>query len=333
MQEQLEARSFLIYERDIEYLLATMEILTPYKVNPKIGEVYGEEFVSRLKSEYPLLFEFYANSSIECNTGIFELMLEYDMKDFSLEKFFGFMKSLPREIFVSKFLGISEEEAHTLIGSEAEQVSYYQRNKEDFKSFFAVEVLFQKTEWLIDTYYKFAKAFRTKQAEEYLEQQEKTILEWKEKIGIGVAKEGPLQHSETIMGKSFHNRGPYEEFYFMPSVFLPLRCCRWFARNQILIFNVNKEQGQQNEQVSEMLKMLSDKTRYKILVLLKEKKNLSGIEIAEHMGLSASTVSHHMSQLKNSGLVHEEPAGNTKYYSINEHGIKNCIQNLEKTFL
>lgn len=333
MQEQLETRSFFIYEKDIEYLLATLEILTPYKVNSKIGDVYGDDFVATLKNEYPLLFEFYANSSGECSTGIFELMLEYDMKDFSLEKYFGFMKSLPKEVFVSKFLGISEEEARKLIGSEEEQILYYQQNREDFKSFFAVEVLFQKTEWLLDTYYKFAVSFRTKQAEEYLEQHEKTILEWKEKLAKGVKQEGPLHYSEIIMGKSFHNRGPYEEFYFMPSVFMPMRCCRWFAGNQILIFNVNKEQGQQNEQVSEMLKMLSDKTRYKILVLLKEKKNLNGIEIAEHMGLSTSTVSHHMSQLKNSGLVHEEPAGNTKYYSINEHGMKNCINILEKTFL
>ena len=61
--------------------------------------------------------------------------------------------------------------------------------------------------------------------------------------------------------------------------------------------------------------------------------NANGIEIAEHMNLATSTVSHHMSQLRNSGLVHEEPAGNTKYYSLNTHCIKNCIETLEKTFL
>lgn len=85
--------------------------------------------------------------------------------------------------------------------------------------------------------------------------------------------------------------------------------------------------------ISEALKMLSDKTRYQILVLLKEKKSMNGIEIAEQMKLAPSTVSHHMTHLKNSGLVHEEPAGNTKYYSINTHCMKNCIETLEKTFL
>ena len=69
------------------------------------------------------------------------------------------------------------------------------------------------------------------------------------------------------------------------------------------------------------------------LVLLKEKKSMNGIEIADQMKLAPSTVSHHMTHLKNSGLVHEEPAGNTKYYSINVHCMKNCIETLEKTFL
>lgn len=333
MQKQSETKSYFIYRRDIEYLLATLGILTPYDANRKIGEVYGETFIAELREKYALLFEFYDNLSKEYSTGIFEPMLEYDMNKFTLETYFQYMLDLPGEKFVSSFLGLKIEETRELLSSEKEQVLFYQRNREIFKSFFVVEVLFQKTDWLIKTYYEMAVSLRTEVAEKYLTENESYILPWEEKIMKGAAQEGPLQYSESIMGKSFRNRGPYLKFFFMPSLFIPMRCCRWFADNQILIFNVNKDDDLQSEQIAEGLKMMSDKTRYKILVLLKEKKSLSGIEIAEYMGLATSTVSHHMTQLKNSGLVHEETVGNTKYYSINEYGIKNCISVLEKTFL
>jgi DNA-binding transcriptional ArsR family regulator len=135
------------------------------------------------------------------------------------------------------------------------------------------------------------------------------------------------------MGKNFHNRGPFENFYFMPAIFMPIRGCRWFEQHQILIFDAVSLGQQDNRMIADALKMLSDKTRYQILVLLKAKKSMNGIEIAEQMKLATSTVSHHMTHLKNSGLIHEEPVGNTKYYSINRHSMKNCIETLEKTFL
>ena len=100
-----------------------------------------------------------------------------------------------------------------------------------------------------------------------------------------------------------------------------------------MIFDAIRLGQLDNQMIAEALKMLSDKTRFQILKLLKANKSMNGIEIAEQMKLAPSTVSHHMNHLKKSGLVHEEPAGNTKYYSINIHCMKNCIETLEKTFL
>ena len=174
---------------------------------------------------------------------------------------------------------------------------------------------------------------RIEEAENYLDAYTREIQAWKVKMKEELRNANGLEYSESLMGKSFHNRGPYESFYFVPSIFMPIRCCRWFEKKQIMIFDAIRLGQQDNQMIADALKMLSDKTRFQILKLLKERKSMNGIEIAEQMKLAPSTVSHHMSHLKKSGLVHEEPAGNTKYYSINIHCMKNCIETLEKTFL
>lgn len=50
---------------------------------------------------------------------------------------------------------------------------------------------------------------------------------------------------------------------------------------------------------------MSDKTRREILVMLKE-RNLSAGEIAEKFSLTKATVSHHLSVLRQAGLVDTE---------------------------
>lgn len=336
MYEELQSQVYFVYEREIEYLLAGAELLVPYHINPKIWEAYDVQFVEEKKREFPLLFEFYKGMSKEnglSGLGFIEFLLEYNMKDFRLEQFYEYLKKLPKERFLSKFLQEPKEKIRKIMSSEQEQILYYQEKPECFQSYFSVEILFQKTEWLLETYFRFVQELATKQAEKYLSGQEPQILNWKDRIAQGVQKEGPLHYSEIIMGKSFYNRGPYKNVYFMPSVFMPMMACRWFGEDQILMFDGIRWDNPGSSKMADMLKMLGDKTRYRILVLLKERVRLSGVEIAESMNLSTSTVSHHMTQLKNSGLINEESAGNTKYYSVNEYSIKNCIDILGKTFL
>lgn len=333
MIEKLSSNAYFMYIKDIEYILAAMELLSGFGVNPKIREVYDEAFVEQQKNEYPLLFELYDHIGKGFSIEILEFMMSFDMSEFTLEKYFEYVMTLDKEEFLSIFLQKPLDEVKQALHSEGEQLAFYQKYKEELKSYFAVEILFQKTEWLVESYYKFVCALRTQQADKFLEKHGIEIQKWHTQLVEGLAKVDPLLYSEEIMGKTFHNRGPYEKFYFMPAVFMPILCVRWFEENQILIFDAVRFGQKDNTMISDALKMMSDKTRYKILVLLKEKKSLNGIEIAEHMNLATSTVSHHMSQLRNSGLVHEEPAGNTKYYSLNTHCIKNCIETLEKTFL
>ena len=333
MQEKLSERAYFIYEKDLEYLFAAMELLCEYGINPKIRDVYTEEFVQQQKETYPLLFEVFGN--LQKNYGIewFEFLLDFDFTSFSVESYFAHIRNLSKKEMLSRFLQQPLEVVEQAIDSEVEQIGFYQKHKLEFQSFFVVEVLFQRTEWLLDTLESFVYTLRTKEADLYLEEHAKAIETWKEKMRESLETEEPLRYSESLMGKTFHNRGPFQKFYFMPAVFMPIKGCRWFEEIQILVFDAVSFGQQDNRMIADALKMLSDKTRYQILVLLKERKSLNGIEIAECMKLAPSTVSHHMTHLKQSGLVHEEPAGNTKYYSINTHCMKNCIETLEKTFL
>lgn len=61
---------------------------------------------------------------------------------------------------------------------------------------------------------------------------------------------------------------------------------------------------------------LSDKTRREILDLLKSRPHTAG-EISDQFSLSASTVSHHLSVLKESGLVKTSKRAQTIIYSLN----------------
>jgi DNA-binding transcriptional ArsR family regulator len=63
-------------------------------------------------------------------------------------------------------------------------------------------------------------------------------------------------------------------------------------------------------------KAMSDKTRRKILTLLKEKDMTAG-EIAGHFDISKPSISHHLSILKNAQLIGDTKEGQTIVYSLN----------------
>lgn len=333
MQEKLSQNTYFWYEKEIEYLLAAIELLVSFDVNPKIREVYSSAFVEGKRAKYPLLFEFFGNMQKEYSIEWLEFLLSLDIEKFDIKSYFAYIKGLSKEGFLCTLLQLSKHEIEKALDSDEGLLELYQKNREVFQSYFVIQTLFQKSDWLIDSLEQFVLEMKTEEAEVYLDAYAREIQAWKMKMQEGLGEKDGLAYSESLMGKSFHNRGPFEKFYFMPSVFMPIRCCRWFERKQILIFDAIRLGQQDNEMIADALKMLSDKTRYQILKLLKERKSMNGIEIAEQMKLAPSTVSHHMNHLKKSGLIHEEPDGNTKYYSINIHCMKNCIETLEKTFL
>ena len=65
-----------------------------------------------------------------------------------------------------------------------------------------------------------------------------------------------------------------------------------------------------------------DKSKFEILSYTSE-KNAYGAELAEMLGLTTATVSHHTSELHIAGLLNIEKQGNKIYYSKNQQTIDN----------
>lgn len=75
-------------------------------------------------------------------------------------------------------------------------------------------------------------------------------------------------------------------------------------------------------------KALSDGTRRKILNLLKQ-GSLSAGEIGQHFEMTGATISHHLSILKDAGLVTDEKRGKYVYYELNLSVLEELINWLQ----
>ena len=66
----------------------------------------------------------------------------------------------------------------------------------------------------------------------------------------------------------------------------------------------------------ETFKALSDPTRREILNLLRDGAKTAG-EIGDHFPMTGATVSHHLSVLREAGLISDDKRGKYIYYELN----------------
>lgn len=77
--------------------------------------------------------------------------------------------------------------------------------------------------------------------------------------------------------------------------------------------------------IQKTFKALSDGTRREILELLK-KGVVSAGDISAHFHMTPATISHHLSVLKDAGLVSDEKRGKFIYYELNMSVIDEIIR-------
>jgi len=75
-------------------------------------------------------------------------------------------------------------------------------------------------------------------------------------------------------------------------------------------------------------KALADPTRIKILILLAEGE-LNGQVLAEKIGVTPATITHHAAKLREASLIKERRDKNTIYFSLNHYFIKNSASATE----
>jgi len=79
------------------------------------------------------------------------------------------------------------------------------------------------------------------------------------------------------------------------------------------------------------LQALADPTRRAILQMLTDRDMTAG-EIGARFAISAPSVSHHLSVLKNADLVHSERNGQTIIYSLTTTVMQEFLQELLQLF-
>lgn len=76
--------------------------------------------------------------------------------------------------------------------------------------------------------------------------------------------------------------------------------------------------------IQKTFKALSDKNRREILDLLKEGPMTAG-EIGQHFPVSGATMPHHLSMLKDAGLILDDRQGKYIYYELNTSVVEELI--------
>jgi ArsR family transcriptional regulator, lead/cadmium/zinc/bismuth-responsive transcriptional repressor len=93
---------------------------------------------------------------------------------------------------------------------------------------------------------------------------------------------------------------------------------------------VNRLKGSISKQaslsVAQLFKALSDDTRIKIAYALSEEEELCVCDVANIVGSTTATASHHLRLLRNLGLAKYRKEGKLVYYSLDDNHVKQLIQ-------
>ena len=111
---------------------------------------------------------------------------------------------------------------------------------------------------------------------------------------------------------------------YVPKKSIPKDICQIFCFNKQKVNKIKKTILPQERLVTlaEMFKVISDNTRIKIILSLRESE-LCVCDISHILGLSISAVSHQLRMLRNLGIVKYRNEGKLVFYSLdNEHIMK-----------
>jgi DNA-binding transcriptional ArsR family regulator len=83
------------------------------------------------------------------------------------------------------------------------------------------------------------------------------------------------------------------------------------------------------EECAIVFKALGDPTRIRIIELLRSQSTeITGTEIAGHVGVSLALLCHHSSVLVEAGLVNKRKEGQTSYWTINRNALAIALGSL-----
>lgn len=93
------------------------------------------------------------------------------------------------------------------------------------------------------------------------------------------------------------------------------------------VTKVKNELSMQNTmEVSKLFKALADDTRVKIAYSLSVEEELCVCDVANIVGCTVATASHHLRLLRNLGLATYRKEGKLVYYSLDDEHVKQLVE-------
>ena len=331
--ESFKENCVFFYHEDAELLFAADSLLQGEPVHKLCSKIYGDAVIGELRKKYRFLFELCQSLSGLHSTGIFEFLLRLPPERFSLAALKNLLGGMETEELIRRYMDVGKDvflQMRQALDNGDASGGFFGESSYYFKSYIGMQAFFTHAKRYCMEYLALAEELRTDAFLRALEEAAPQLTQLRQSIDQRLEELPPLQCSEQLMGKTFRNRGPYAHFFFSASLFMPYRAIRFFADDQLLFLTLRQVKQNDAETVKK-LKAVAEQTRLNIITLLGEKGSLRGMDIAQALNLSPSTVTHHMEQLKGAGLVLEEPVKNAKYFSVSKHGMKELIERLSKT--
>lgn len=323
-----------VYSPDMELLLFAVAILEGEN-SQELGQVLcAKKRLAELQGKYRFLFEVFETHRKYAPMGALEPLAEFPLEDFTLEGYREFVFQMPPERFLQLYLMLGttplDEIRAAMEGDEALE-ALYRQHPQISGSLIGLQTFFQCTGRFLEEFFSLAEELRTEELLRALEDCASEIAEAGEAVRKSLEVLPPLDYSEKIMGKTFYDRGPFQELYFSVSLLISYRAVRFHGRNQFVVCSLRKRPPKDKDIIAQ-LKVIADPTRFQILTLLNQQQPLRGMDIAKALHIAASTVSHHMEQLRKVGVVNEEPVKNARYYSIDQNKVEAILARLSLIF-
>ena len=341
--ERLRNNCVFAFAPELEPVWGAISLLSGEPVHKLCTEIYGTEQIAIWKRKYNFLFEIYAIITKQFNVNMLDYLLEMSLENITLahlrEKVLAEspVEFVWRQLSLDYFCkdankGILEK----AMTDDAALDEAYSWVADHCESFLAFSAFVRQSRRLISEFFSLACDMNTPELSTALERQTSKVERMYQTVSKGSKDNDLLLLSQELMGKTFHNRGPYSEFVFLPSYLLPMRACRFFdvhgEHKRQLLFLTLRQISRDREDKVKALKAIADPTRYQILMLLAEEGPMRGMDIAKKVSVATSTISHHMEQMKECGLVTEEPVKNAKYYGLSKQSAKTLFDEIARDF-
>ena len=301
-------------------------------------DVFGAEQVADWKRRYRFLFGTYDAVKHLSRSGVQDFLLDTLSPELTAEHFQSCVLSRPAMERLWRqcgweYFGISADELEAALTDDGMLTQIYERVETVCADFLAFSAFVRQNGRYLRDFFALAQEMNTPALHAALEAHTEQIEALREKTRAGLRRTDPLSFSQELMGKTFYNRGPYETFFILPSLLIPFSAVRLFydngtPHNRMLLFCSVRPAERGQARILAELKALADPTRYQILMLLARNGPCKGQDVARALHLAPSTVSHHMTELRDNGLVTEEQVKSAKLFGVSRNTVKELLSTI-----